>query len=203
MSFDFYVFWALCGLAPIVFAAVAASRRADAPARTWTAPAVVAAAFVATTAWMFAFGLPSPELLGIAAALGAGAQLLKPVPIALPALSGVLAATWGGLLSAQGVPLGAALAAGAVIPVVAAACAATRPVFAPPAMRDEALMLVGALGLMAATLPGVVDGWRAAVNLTAQANGDTAAAEAIPTWALAVGSSSLLLGAVYSLWSRR
>jgi hypothetical protein len=58
------------------------------------------------------------------------------------------------------------------------------------------------LGLAAAAAPGLADGWRAAINLTAQ----SAAAPApvnIPARAITLSVLAAASGGLYSLWSRR
>ena len=79
--------------------------------------------------------------------------------------------------------------------------AARPPSYAPPRTRDEALFVLTLLAAATAIVPGVQDGWRAAVNLSLQS--PPAAALPLPAWTLGVGVTALLLGGLYSLWSRR
>jgi hypothetical protein len=138
---------------------------------------------------------------GLAVAGGAVTILLRPRSVVLaPMLAGALAGVWGMMLAAQDVALALAAPLAAVWPI-AAALYARRPGFAPSRMRDEALMVLTVLGTVTAVVPGVQDGWRAAVNLSVQS--PAATAMPLPAWTLGVGASALALGALYSLWSRR
>ena len=78
----------------------------------------------------------------------------------------------------------------------------SRPAFAPDVLRDEALLAVCLLGLVVAVVPGVIDGWQAAANLTVEpaTPGPTTP---IPVWTLTLVGMAMALGAVHSLWSRR
>jgi hypothetical protein len=76
-----------------------------------------------------------------------------------------------------------------------------RPAFAPERLREEALLFVCTLGLVVAVLPSVADGWQAAANLNVRA--ENVATQAIPAWTLSIVAMSMLLGAAYTLWSRR
>ena len=79
--------------------------------------------------------------------------------------------------------------------------AKTRPRFAPETLREEALLIVCCLGLVVAVVPSVLDGWQAAANLNVRV--ENVAQQTIPAWTLSVVGMSTVLGAVYSLWSRR
>jgi hypothetical protein len=104
------------------------------------------------------------------------------------------------MLAAQQVAPALAIPVGAVWPAAAMWCA-RRPDFAPPRLRDDALILLITFGAATAIAPGVLEGWRAAVNLSVQSA--PAAPMPLPAWTLAVGGSALALGGLYSLWSRR
>jgi hypothetical protein len=114
--------------------------------------------------------------------------------------AGALAGLWSTLLQRQGVPLPAAIAAAAALPALAAWLACHRPRFAPPPIRDEALLVTFVVAMAVAVAPGVLDGWNAALALNVSAE---AAPSAVPGWTLGLGCASLVLGALYSTWSRR
>jgi len=194
MTLNFHALWTLTGMGAVVFSTFLAPTR---PSR-----ALAAAAFAVTAAWSLWFGPPSPEVVGLAAAMGAIALLLRPASVLVgPVLGGGLAGVWGAMLAAQGVPWWLAVPLAAIGPV-AACLRARRPEFAPPQLRDEALIIVTVCALAVAMLPGVMDGWQAAVNLSVQSS-EQAAAAVVPAWTLAIGASALTLGALYSMWSRR
>jgi hypothetical protein len=187
--------WFVCSLGATVFAAAGVRSRAGSMA------GLVAFAF---GAWLvrqpFA---PVTSAVALGATLVAAVELVKSprVPYA-PSAAGVLAGVWTGVLQNQGLPLGvAALVAGA-LPIVSATLRIRRPGFAPAALRDEALLFMVILGVVAASAPGITEGWRAATNLNAQ-GGDTAAEIAIPMWTLGIASAALVSGGLFSMWSRR
>lgn len=194
MTLSFHALWMVSALGAAVFATTVASSRRG----LW----LLLLAFVAAAAWSLWSAPLGPEAAGLLVALAAGAQLVRPSWVALPAITaGVLAASWGVLLGVEGVPSWTALSAGALLPAVAIICTRRNPGFAPPALRDEALTLLTVLGLCAAALPAVSDGWQSALTLSLE--GPAGAAEPIPGWTLALGASSLALGALSTLWSRR
>jgi hypothetical protein len=77
-----------------------------------------------------------------------------------------------------------------------------RVTFAPDILRDEALLALCLLGLIVSVVPGVLDGWQAAANLTVEPS-EVGPATPVPAWTLALVGTSLALGALCSLWSRR
>jgi hypothetical protein len=193
MTLDFHALWMLTGVGTVVFAALAAP--------TWTAHAAAAVAFALASAAGLWFGAPPADAAGVLIAGAAVILLLRPGTAGVaPFAGGALAGVWGSMLAAQDVPVGVAVPAAAVWPIAAAWCA-RRPGFLSRRMRDEALLLLTVLGVITAVLPGVQDGWRAAVNLSLQS--PPAAALPLPAWTVGVGASALLLGALFSLWSRR
>ena len=195
MTLPFHALAMLCGLGAVVFAtatATGASRRSRVAA---------VALFCAGLAWTAAVTIPRPEVVGSVAAAGAAVFLLRPTWTTTAAgLSGVLAGVWGGVLAAQGMAWWAAVPL-PIAAVVGTVVATRRPDFAPPHVRDEALVIVCALGLGVAMLPGVLDGWGAAQALTVQPIDPQA--RVIPAWTLAMSGAALGLGAGYALWSRR
>ncbi len=194
MTLSFHALWMVSALGCAVFATVVA--------RAGRGLVVLALAFLATTAWALRFGPLQPEVVGLLAALAAAGQLVRPWWTGAPAIAGgVLGGSWGALLAVEGVPVSAAVLVSAMLPAVAIVCTRRVPGFAPPGLREEALTLMAALGLCAAALPGVSDGWRSALTLSLE--GPAGPTEPLPAWTMAVGGSSVALGALYSLWSRR
>jgi hypothetical protein len=80
--------------------------------------------------------------------------------------------------------------------------ARARAAFAPDVLRDEALLAVCLLGLAVAIMPGVIDGWQAAANLTV-APAAPVPSTPIPAWTLTLVGTATALGALYAVWSRR
>jgi len=120
-------------------------------------------------------------------------------------MAGVLAGLWTAALNEQGLPALVAIPAAAMLPVASAYLRARRDVFAPPALREEALLVLAVVGTAAAALPGIAEGWHAEVNLRVQ-GGQSAAPSvdtAMPAWTLAIASAALVSGGLFSLWSRR
>jgi hypothetical protein len=193
MTLDFHALWTLTGMGTVVFATLGgATRRAH---------AAIALAFVVATAIGAWFGPPRADAGGLLVAGAAVTLLLRPRFLFLaPLLSGALAGMFGTMLAVQGAPMLLAVPAAAVWPA-AAAWYSRQPAFAPPRLRDDALVILTVLGTATAIVPGVLDGWRAAVNLSLQS--PPAAALPLPAWTLGIGVSALLLGGLYSLWSRR
>jgi hypothetical protein len=193
MTLDFHVLWTLTGVATLVFATLTAP--------TWRARTAAALTFAATTAAGAWFGPPPADATGLLVGLAAAAMLLRPGSINLaPLLAGALGGAWGIMLAAQDVAPALAIPAAAVWPVAAMWCA-RQPAFAPARLRDDALIVLVVLGAVTAVVPGVLEGWRAAVNLSVQSA--PAAPMPLPAWTLAIGGSALALGGLYSLWSRR
>lgn len=188
----------LCALGAAVFAA--------APGRVpaWKGLSTLGVSFAATAAWLLLRGqLPDHAWIGVSAAIVGGALLARPGRAVLPiALSGVLAASWGALLASQELPVFLALPGALLVPMAGLHFAFHRPGFITPVMRDDALAGVVIGGLLVAMLPGILEGWRAAGNLSVPADPATPAAM-IPAWTLVIGAAALASGALYSVWSRR
>ena len=183
-----------CALAAAVFAACSP--------RGWRACVLLAAGFTAGLLWAAPDRLPDPAWFGLMVALGAAAQLTRlTARQTTPVLAGVLAGSWSAMLEVQGLPSPAAAVVAGGLVVTAAWLSRTRDAFVPPQVRDEALLLTIALGLVTAVLPTILDGWHAANNLS------TVAADlppqSIPAWIVLAGGLSLAGGACHSLWSRR
>jgi hypothetical protein len=157
-----------------------------------------AGAFVLSVAFNIAF---TPDVLGAIAAAAAGLGVARPRwQEASASLSGVCAAVWAAALSGAGLPLALVLPIAVAVPFAALALA-RNPRFAPPAVRDEALVIVAALAVVVAVIDPIADGWRSAVALTASPL--AADSERNATWALGVALAALAAGGLYGAWRRR
>jgi hypothetical protein len=185
----------LCAFGVVVHAATAARRARDLIA--------LAAGFVVAAILASPQRLPDPAWVGVVSAAAAVVILFR--PRYAPA-SAVWGGALGGMLTAmtevQGLHPIAAVAVVAVLAGTPAWLARARPAFAPEILRDEALLGLCVFGLVVAIVPGVTDGWQAAANLTIEP-ATPAPSTPVPGWTLALVGTSLALGAVYSLWSRR
>jgi hypothetical protein len=187
--------WFVCGLGTAVFAAAAPRTR----------PAVVVAvgAFAIGAWWIRQPFAPTTSAVAVAAALIGAAELIRERrPVLVLGTAGLLAGIWTGVLEFQGAPTVAAIAVACAVPVGSAFLRGRRPAFAPPQLREEALLFIVILGVIAGAAPGITEGWRAATNLNLQ-GGEVERDVAMPLWTLAVASAALLSGGLFSLWSRR
>lgn len=163
-----------------------------------------AGAFVAGAWWVRQPFAPPGAAVGIAAFVAAGAYLVRsPHPRYATALAGLLAGIWTGVLEFQGLPAAAAIVIAGALPLTSAWLRAHRAAFAPPALRDEALLFTIVLGLFVAAAPEIVAGWHAAIALNLQSVEPAAAGAAIPVWAVTATTAALISGGLFSLWSRR
>ena len=140
--------------------------------------------------------LPVFVVAGVALALAQPEWPLVPAVAAGGSAAGSVSA-----LTAAGLPLAVGIAAGAGIVALGAALAARRPGFAPAKVRDEALLLVGALALVLAVGSEVAAGWRSAAAFAA-----TPLASEVPAGGFglaAVVVAAIVLGGGYGWWKRR
>lgn len=164
------------------------------------------AAFALGTWWARQPFAPSTATVALAAAVIAVWQVVRPPQRPYAAIvGGLLAGIWTAVLAAQGLPLLAAIPVAALLPAASAWLRVRRAAFAPPALVEEALLLLAVVGIAAAALPGVAEGWHAAVNLSIRGGQSTNATPetAMPIWTLALASAALLSGGLFSIWSRR
>ncbi len=112
-----------------------------------------------------------------------------------------MAAISAAVLELYGVAAPVAIPAAAAPAVLSFWQAYRNPRFAPAAMREEALLLVMLMGLVAAVAPAVLEGWRSASALSAVAAGE--AEGVLPVWVLLLSGTSALLGGIWSLWRHR
>jgi hypothetical protein len=184
----------LCALGAAVFAAAA---------RTALERTALAAGFAIAWAAVSPDRLPDAGLIGGLAAAATIVYLFRSRYVLLSlAFGGALGGMLTALVEVQGVPAWLAPVAAGVPIVASMYLAATRPAFAPQVLREEGLLAIAVLGLGVAMLPGVLDGWQAAANLSA-AGSERRAAASMPMWTLMVLLITSCLGALYSSWSRR
>jgi hypothetical protein len=195
VTLSFHALWMLCAFGIVVHAAAAARRSRDL--------AALVAGFVVAAIVASPQRLPDAAWVGVVSAGAAVVMLFRPrYAIASAAWGGALGGMLTAMTEVQGLHPIASGAAVAVLAATPAWLARTRPSFAPEVLREEALLGLCLFGLVVAIMPGVIDGWQAAANLTIEpaAPGPTIP---VPTWTLALVATATALGAVYSLWSRR
>lgn len=194
LNWLFHALWMLCALGTTVFATASTRTRLALPA--------LMLGFLVSAVWVRPERLPDAVWVGGLVALVAVLQLVRPdrADVLTMISSGVLAGVWISLLEIQGLPRALAWAIGGALPVVSAALTARRPAFAPAALREEALLVVLALGAVVATVPSVLEGWRSAVALNVTDKSGPNAL--VPMWTLWFLGTSVALGGVYSLWRR-
>jgi hypothetical protein len=183
--------WLLCGLASAVFATSAVG---------WRRHAALAAGFIAAALIVRPDRTPDLVWAGSVVAAVAALELLRP-------RTGLLAAACGGaaagisvsLFQLEGVVLPLALLLAALPMAVSAVLVDLSPRFAPPRLRDEALLIVLLLAVLVAAAPGVTGGWQSATMLNL---GEKQARMAVPGWALAVGAISIVAGGLHRIWVR-
>jgi len=198
VSLTLLTLWFVCGLgAAILSAAIPLSRLGG---------VLAVGAFVLGAWWVQQPFAPSAAVVATAATLMALWQVVgAPRRPYAAAMAGLLAGVWTAVLGGQGLPTPAAFVLAASLPVTSAWLRHRRAAFAPPALVEEALVVLALVGLVAATLPGIAEGWHAAVNLSVQGgpSPDGSPATAVPAWTLAVASAALISGGAFSVWSRR
>lgn len=183
----------LSSLAAVVFAAFATRL---------TGVAAFGGAFMAAAIWLSPARFPDPAWAAVFAAGCSAAALWKRrwrLPFA--AAGGVVTGIWATTLEGSGLPAPLALA----VPLAAATAALVlvrrREDFAPDALRDEALMIVTAAGLILAAAPTIMQGFETAVALKAAPLG--AQTPAATPWALVLAGVCALGGCVLAIWRHR
>jgi hypothetical protein len=185
----------LCALGVVVHASAAARRVRDLIA--------LAIGFFVAAIVTSPQRLPDPAWVGVLSAAAAAVVLFRPrVALASAAWGGALGGMLTAMAEVQGLHPMAAVGAPALVAAIAAWLARARPAFAPDVIRDEAMLAICLLGLVVSVVPGVIDGWHSAANLTIEpaAPGPTIP---LPAWTLVVVGTSTALGAAYALWGRR
>ena len=151
----------LCALAAAVFATSVRDGRGALAA---------AAGFLAGVAWLQS----APGWTGVAVGGVAGLSLARPLGApassAVSLAAGLAGGLWSRMLVGYGLPPWAAWLLALGVIAVAAACSGREPRFAPPAVREDALAVLGVLGLAVAAAPGMGAGWRAAQAMNLEAD---------------------------------
>lgn len=148
-------------------------------------------------------GGPRPEVAGLAVAMLALAQATRRRYVWIgPVLAGALTGSWCVHLVDAGAAPWLALPLAMAGPLVSAWRVHADPRFVETRIRDEALLLLSAVGLVVATLPTIVEGWQSAATLAA-APADQATRQAIPIWTTVTVIMALSLGGLHAAWRRR
>jgi len=193
MTLFFHLVWMLCALGAVVFAAASARDRR----RAVGFGGGLIAGFV-----MARPGPPDPALVGSLAVGAVAIFLFRPRYADLAAmLGGSVAGLFTAVLQEQGFPFLSTPFVVVTLSGVSAWLARSRPTFAPERLVDEGLLAIGALGILALTLPSILDGWQTAVALAATSSRQ--ASVTLPLWTVAFIVGCLSVGGVYSAWSRR
>ena len=181
----------LCSLGAVIFAAGVRDR--------WGAVAL-AAGFVVGAVWL----RPEPVLAGGLAVAAAALSLARPrrVPVFLvdAVVAGLLGGLWGHVLAQFGLSPWSAWPLAAMVAGAAAFMSRRLPRFAPPAMREDALLAHAFLGALVAAWPAVATGWSAASALNLESEETIRAAVQPP---VVIGLAALVsLGGLHALWRR-
>ena len=194
MTLTYHALWMLCALGAVVFATAAAPH-----VRPITA---LATGLIAGVLWWSPARVPDAAVTGILTSLAAALYVFRPrLRLVSAAFGGALAGMLAALVEMYGVSPRVSPVAGIALVAVPIWLARTRPSFAPDLLCDEAMLMIGLLGLSVAILPGVMDGWQAATNLAAAT--ERVATTSLPMWTLLLLLTTSSCGAFYSLWSRR
>ena len=156
------------------------------------------AGFAVATIWL----RPEPVWVGgmvaVVAALGlAWSRRFGPLGAAV---AGVLAGLWVHVLESYGLPGWTTLPLAAAVPGTAVVLAHRSPRFAPPALREDALLTVGVLGLVVAAAPVLSLGWRSAVAMNLEPGGGVRPAMGL--WVTLGLGAVVALGGLHTLWRR-
>ena len=148
---------------------------------------------------------PDARWAGAIVAVAAGLSLARPhgVSASLPAAlaAGLAGGLWTRVLAGYGLPAWAAWLVAAAVVAVAASSSRRDPGFAPPALRDDALAAIGALGLAVAAAPAVTAGWRAAAVMNLET--DALVRPGVHPWVVVGVAALISLGGLHSLRRRR
>ncbi|MCY3931719.1 MAG: hypothetical protein OXH70_08375 [Acidobacteria bacterium] len=201
MTLTVHVLGLLSVLGAAVFGAAGVPRGAVPRRRIWFFPA---AGFLVT--WPVASGTGGayPMAVGVTATAIALAALLGRPPLYVASFaSGAAAALWSRYLEVLGLPVWITVPVAATMPAVAVWLSAVRPVFAPPRLREEGLLLVVALGLAVAFLPELVVGWQSASALNTGSLRDPSTVAQPAAWALVAAAAAAVAGGFVAARRRR
>ena len=194
MTLTVHVLGLLSVLGAAVFGAAGVPRGVVLGRRIWFFPA---AGFLVT--WPVASGIGGvdPMAVGVTATAIALAALLGRPPLYVASFaSGAAAALWSRYLEVLGLPVWITVPAAAAMPAVAVWLSAVRPVFAPPRLREEGLLLVVALGLAVVFVPELVVGWQSAAALNTGSLRDPSTVAQPAAWALVAAAAAVAGGFV-------
>ncbi len=178
----------VCGLGAATLATTVSGRR-DMVA--------LVAGFGVAVVWLW----PEPVWVGgmvaLVAVLGLGWSRLGPLSAIV---AGALAGLWVHVLQGYGLPGWSAVALAAAVPGTAVVLTHRSSRFAPPALREDALLTICVLGLMVAAAPALSTGWRSAATMNVEpGRGVQPATDLwVPLGLVAVVS----LGGLHTLWRR-
>ena len=148
---------------------------------------------------------PEARWTGVIVAAAAGLSLARPdgAPASLSAslAAGLAGGLWTRVLAGYGLPAWTAWLVAAGVLAVAASSARRDPRFAPPALRDDALAAVVAVGLAVAAAPAVATGWSAAAAMNLEAGG--LVRPGVHPWVVLGFAAMVSLGGLHSLRRRR
>ena len=196
MNLLFTALLMLCGLGAAIFATTGATKRETLR--------FLAVGFAAGVIFIRPEALPAPAWAGCIAAASAVLQLFRP-DVRWPGLlcGGALAGFWSALLQIQGLPLGAAIILAAAVTAMSGYLAQRRPEFAPEVLREEAMVLMVALGLAVAVIPEVSAGWQSAIALNREATDSANQNQIIANWVLVLSAASVVLGGLWGAMRKR
>ena len=153
--------------------------------------------FVVATIWL----RPDPLWVGAMVALVAALGLARSRSGPLGAVAaGALAGLWVHVLQSYGWPGWGAIPLAAAVPGAAVVLALRSPRFAPPVLREDALLAVCVLGVVVAAAPALSSGWRSAAALNLEPGGGIGPAPGL--WMTLGLAAVVSLGGLYSLWRR-
>jgi hypothetical protein len=195
----FQALWLLCGLGTAAFASVAVVYAAGAlRALPWLA---IVLGFTGGALVQRTTGSIDATWVGGLSAAVAALELIRPGHyLVTGGAAGALAALWAGLMQSQGLPLPIGVPAAAGVLLLSAVTTSVWPAFAPPVMREETMLGLGALALVIGVAPEVGQGWQSAVALNVSREG--ASAPSLPVWLLSCAAASVLSGGLWSWWRR-
>ncbi len=148
---------------------------------------------------------PEPRWTGAMVAAVAGLSLARPhgasTSLSASLAAGLAGGLWTRVLAGYGLPAWAAWLVAAGVLAVAASSARRDARFAPPALRDDVLAALAALGLAVAAVPAVAAGWRAAAAMNLEADG--LVRPGVHPWVVVGVAAMISLGGLHSLRRRR
>jgi hypothetical protein len=133
---------------------------------------------------------------------GMGVLLLRTprqVPVLLSA--GVLSAAWSSTLLPL-LSIGPALLLPFALMLATAALQLRSKQFCPPALRQEACLLLLVLGLVAGLVPDILSGWSSATALQASDGADEQVRQSLRV-PLLLSTAAVILGLLYTRWRYR